>query len=159
MASALGSCFSLSSSRMRKDRALLKVWGWEFGGDHGFEMAITRVKATEEIKNLTGFRDRMPDGAKLIGEALQLGAVFVDGQITLVRAAEFSFEVDSTLKLIVEEEALDVGPEREGGEVGLVDDVEDGGGDSVQNPVDNAGVGELPLDRARPSGWASERAA
>jgi hypothetical protein len=52
------------------------------------------------------------------------------------------------LEFIVEEEPFDGGPQGVGGEMGLVDDVEDGLGDGVEDPIDNAGVDELPLASA-----------
>jgi hypothetical protein len=44
--------------------------GWRLGGDDGFEMAIARVKATEQVEDLARFGDGVADGTKLIGEAL-----------------------------------------------------------------------------------------
>jgi hypothetical protein len=43
----------------------------------------------------------------------------------LVCATKFSLEVDGSLKFIVEEEPFDLVPQGEGGEVRLVDDLED----------------------------------
>jgi hypothetical protein len=49
----------------------------------------------------------------------------------LVCVAKFSLEVDGSLKFVVEEEPFDLVPQGEGGEVQLVDDVEDGFGYGV----------------------------
>ena len=119
--------------------------GWEFGGDHRLKMAIAGAKATKQIKNLTRLGDGVADVAKLIGKAFQLGAVVVDGQVTLTGAAKLGLKIDSTLKFVVEEEPLDGRPQGEGGEVRRVDDVEDGLGDGVEDPVDDAGISQLPL--------------
>jgi hypothetical protein len=83
--------------------------------------------------------------AELISEALQLGAVVMDGEVALLDAPELSLQEDSALELVVAEVALDVGPEREGGDVGLVDEVEDVGGDGGVDPVDKTTVDLTPL--------------
>jgi hypothetical protein len=101
-------------------------------------MAVPRTEAAEEVENLTGLGDGMADVAQIIGEALELGAVVVDAQVTLLDAAELRLEVDSTLELVVAEERLDVAPEGERRGVRLVDDVEDGLLDGVVEPIDDA---------------------
>lgn len=84
----------------------------------------------------------------MIGEALQLSAVFIDGEITLADAAKFGLKINSTLEFIVVEEAFDLGPQRVGGEVWLVDDFEDRFGDGEKDLVDDASVRQLPLSVA-----------
>ena len=49
------------------------------------------------------------------------------------------------MEFIVEEEPFDGGPQGVGGEMRLVDNVEDELGDGVEDPVDDADVDELPL--------------
>jgi hypothetical protein len=87
-------------------------------------MAIARVKAMEQVEDLARFGDGVADGTKLIVEALQLGAVLIDGHVALIGTTELSLEVDGTLELVVAKEPFDGVPEQEGGEVGSVDDVE-----------------------------------
>lgn len=82
----------------------------------------------------------MPDVAKLICKAFQLCAVFIDGHITLIGTAQF--------RLVVEEEPFDGGPEGEGSGVRPVDDVEDRLGDGCEDPIDDAGIGQLPFSVA-----------
>jgi hypothetical protein len=43
----------------------------------------------------------MPDVAKLIGEAFELGAVILDGEIALLNRAKLCFQENDTLELIV----------------------------------------------------------
>jgi hypothetical protein len=123
------------------------VWR-RLGGDDGLEMTIPRVEAANQVEDLTWLGDAVPDRLELIGKAFQLGAVFADGEIALAGAAEFSFKEDGALKFVVEEEPFNSMPKGERGEVGLVDDGEDGLGDGVENPVDDARIGHLPLDVA-----------
>jgi hypothetical protein len=49
----------------------------ELRGDDWLDVAIMRVEDAEEIRHLTRLRDEVADIAKLIGEALEFGAVVV----------------------------------------------------------------------------------
>ena len=122
--------------------------GCEFGGDHWFEVAVARIEPTEQVEDLAGLGDRMTDRTQLIGEALQLSAVFIDGEIALVGAAKLSLKVDSTLEFVVVEEAFELGPQGEGSEVRFVDDIEDRFGDGEKDPIDDARIRQLPLSVA-----------
>ena len=119
--------------------------GWGFGFDDGFEVAIFGAEAAEEVEDLAWLRDGVADIPELIDEALELGAVIMDGEVALLHAAELSFQENSALKLVVAEVALDVGPEGEGGDVRLVDEVEDVGGNGGVDPIDKAAVNLPPL--------------
>jgi len=44
--------------------------GWEFGGDHWFEVTVVRIEPTEQVEDLAGLGDRMTDLTQLIGKAL-----------------------------------------------------------------------------------------
>jgi hypothetical protein len=115
------------------------------GFDYWLEVAILRIQPAEEVEDLTGFRNRMTDVAELVGDALELGAGVMDGEVALLYSAKLCFQEDGALELIVAEVPLDVGPEREGGDARLVDEVEDVGGDGGVYPVDKATVHLTPL--------------
>jgi hypothetical protein len=119
---------------------------WGFGFDDGLEVFVRGAKAVEEIENLAWFRDRVTDIPELIGEAFQLGAIIVNGEITLLHTPELSFQEHGALKLVVAEVALDIGPEGEGGDAWFVNEVEYVGGNGCVDPVDNATVDLAPLD-------------
>ena len=89
-------------------------------------MTVARAETSEQVENLAQLEDGVADVAKLIGEAFELGAVVVDGYVTLMKAAQLVLEVDGALEFIAEEELFNDGPQGVGGEMGLVDDVEDG---------------------------------
>ena len=129
--------------------------GLELGSDHRLEMTVARAETSEQVENLAQLEDGVADVAKLIGEAFELGAVVVDGYVTLMKAAQLVLEVDGALEFIAEEELFNDGPQGVGGEMGLVDDVEDGlemvlriqltmqGSMSCHSPVRSAvGVGD-----------------
>jgi hypothetical protein len=108
-------------------------------------MAKARVESSEKVEDLTGFRNMMADRAQLIDETLEFSAVLSNGEITLTDAAEFGLKIDCVLEFIVVEETFDLGPEGVGGEVGLVDYVENGFGEGEKNPVDDASINQLPV--------------
>ena len=87
----------------------------------------------------------MVDVAKLIGDALELGAVIGDGETALLRRTQFGLEVDRALKLVVEDDVLDGAPQGVGGVARLTNGVEDHLSDSGEDPVDDARVNLAPL--------------
>lgn len=105
-------------------------------------MTIAWAETLEQVEDLARLEDEVADCAKLIGEAFQLGAVFIDGHVYLIETAQLGLEVDDMVQFVVKEEPLDVIPQGEGGEVGLVDDVEDRFGDSFDG-LENGGSGGL----------------
>jgi hypothetical protein len=117
----------------------------EFGGDHRLDVAVLGVKPAQEVEDLAWLGHWLADFAELVGELLQAAGVLGDVHITLVDAAEFSFNVDSALQLVVAEQTLDVVPDGEGQGTWLVDDVEDILGDGGLDPVDDAVVNHTPL--------------
>jgi len=108
-------------------------------------MAIPGTEAAEKIENLVGFRDGVADVSQLISKAIELGAVILDGEVALLNAAKLSLQKNGALEFVVAEVALDVGPEGERRDAGLVDEVEDGLGDGGVDPVDEATVDLTPF--------------
>lgn len=108
-------------------------------------MTIAWAETLEQVEDLARLEDEVADCAKLIGEAFQLGAVFIDGHVYLIETAQLGLEVDDMVQFVVKEEPLDVIPQGEGGEVGLVDDVEDRFGEGEKDPLDNASIRQLPV--------------
>ena len=76
------------------------------GSDHRLDVAVARVEAMEEVEDLARFGDRMADVPQLVGEALELGAVVVDGHVALLHGAELGLEEDGALQLVVAEQAF-----------------------------------------------------
>lgn len=66
----------------------------------------------------------MPNVEEIVSEALELGAVLGDAQITLLEAAEFGLEEDRVLEFIIAEESLNVTPQGERRGARFVDNVE-----------------------------------
>ena len=79
--------------------------------------------------------DGVSDVVELLDEAVELGVVDVDRQVALLRGAQFGLQVERALQLVIKEEALDGVPQREGGGAWPTNDVEDGLGDSGEDPV------------------------
>jgi hypothetical protein len=90
----------------------------------------------------------MADIPKLIGKALEFGAIFMDREITLLNRAKLGFKEDSAFELVVTKVTLDIRPEGEGCDVWFVDKIEDIGGYGGVNPVDKATVNLPPLRSA-----------
>jgi hypothetical protein len=128
---------------------------WELGGDDQLDVTVTRVEATKEIQHLARLGDEVADVTKLIGEALELGAVVVDREVVLLCGTQFGLKVDRAVYLVVEEEALIGVSQGESGEARPTNNVEDGLGDSGGDPVDDTGVNHAPL--APQTGSATER--
>jgi hypothetical protein len=103
------------------------------------------VQPAEKIEHLARLGDGVADVAEVVGELLQLGAVVGDGEIPLNDAAEFGLKKHGALHLIDPEKAFNVGPDGEGGCVGLVDEVEDALGDGVVDPIDETTVDLTPF--------------
>jgi hypothetical protein len=119
--------------------------GWGFGFEDWFEVAVFGAQTTEEVENLARFRDWVADVAELVGETLELCAVIMNRHITLLHIAELGFQKDGAFKLVVSKMAFNIRPEGKGGDVGLVDEIEDVGGDGGADPVDEATVDLSPL--------------
>ena len=115
------------------------------GSDHRLDVAVARVEATEVVEDLARFGDRMADVLQLVGEALELGAVVVDGHVALLHGAELGLEEDGALQLVVMEQTLDGVPEEEGVLAIAPNHVEDAAGDRGEDPVDDARVHHAPL--------------
>lgn len=86
--------------------------------------AIPGIEAAEQIEGLTWLGDGMPNVEEIVSEALELGAVLGDAQITLLEAAEFGLEEDRVLEFIIAEESLNVTPQGERRGARFVDNVE-----------------------------------
>ena len=78
------------------------------GDDHRLDVAILGIQPAEKVEHLARLRDGLPNVTELVGEALEGGAVLVNGGIALHDGAQFGLEVDGTVQLVVEEETLDV---------------------------------------------------
>jgi hypothetical protein len=115
-------------------------------------VAEFRVETTEEVEDLAWLRNGVADVAKLVGEALEFGAVVANGEVTLLNGAKLRLQKHSTLEFVVAKMALDIGPEVEGGDVGFVDEVEDIGGDCGVNPIDKTTIDLVPFGRSLSSG-------
>ena len=59
--------------------------GLELGSDHRLEMTIAWAETPEQVQVLTRLRGEVPDIAKSIAEAFELGAAAVDGHVILMR--------------------------------------------------------------------------
>ena len=108
------------------------------GGDDRLDVPKTRAEAAEEVQHHAWFRDRMADVAQLIGEAFELGAIVIDGHVTLHQGTQFGLQLYGALHLIVLEEAGDGVPEGERVVAVVADGVEDALGDGGEDPVDDA---------------------
>ena len=95
------------------------------GGDRRPDVAVPGVEAAEEVQDLTQLGDRVADVAELIGNPLELGAVFSHGHVTLLQGAQLSLQVHSALQLIILEQTFDGVPQSEGVVAVAADDVED----------------------------------
>lgn len=123
------------------------VW-WRLGFDDRLYRSILGAEATEKVEYLTRLGDGVADVTKLVGEALEFGAVVVDGQVALLDVAEFSLQKNGALELVVTKVAFNVGPERERRDARLVDVVEDVLGDGGVDPIDDAAVDLSPFGGA-----------
>jgi hypothetical protein len=82
--------------------------------------------------------------ADLIGQPLELAAVFMDGEISLLHAPELSFEEDCSLEFVVTKVAFNIRPKGEGSDARLVDEIKDICGNGGVYPVDKATVDLSP---------------
>jgi hypothetical protein len=83
---------------------------------------------------------------QIVGEDFQLGAVVVDGHVTLIQIAELGLVEDDTLEFIVVEEVVDGRPQREGVSLALlIDNLQDLARASGEDPVNNALIDLLPI--------------
>jgi hypothetical protein len=64
--------------------------GWELGLDRRLEVAVFRIQAAQQVKDLARLGDGEADIAQAIGKGLELGAVIVDAQVALLDGAELS---------------------------------------------------------------------
>ena len=78
------------------------------GGDHRLDVAILGIQPAEKVEHSARLRDGLPNVTELVGEALEGGAVLINGGVALHDGAQFGLEVDGTVQLVVEEETLDV---------------------------------------------------
>ena len=83
------------------------------GGDDGLDVAVLWIEPVQEVQHLAGFGDGLADVADFVSGTLEGGAVLVDRGVALDGGAEFGLNVDGAVQLIVEEEALDIGPQGE----------------------------------------------
>jgi hypothetical protein len=85
-------------------------------------MAIFGVETAQHIEHLARLGDRLADVVQIVGEDFQLGAVVVDGHVTLIQVAELGLIEDDALEFIVVEEVVDGRPQREGISLALLTD-------------------------------------
>jgi hypothetical protein len=111
-------------------------------------VAVGGAEAAKKVEHLARFRDRVTNIAKLIGQPLELAAVFMDGEISLLHAPELSFEEDGSLEFVVTKVTFNIRPKGEGSDVRFVDEIEDIGGNGGVYPIDNAAVDLSPVSSA-----------
>ena len=110
----------------------------------------------EKVEHLDRFRDGLADVTKLVGDALECGAVLVNAGVALRDRAQLGIEEDGTVQLVVVEEALDVVPEGEHEDTWPVDDVEDTLVDGGVDPIDDRLVDLPPFGGALSHGRCRE---
>ena len=103
------------------------------------------MKATKHIGYLASLADRLPNIAKHVGEGLEATGVLMDCQVALVQVALLSLQLDSAVELIVAELSLDRMPNGVGSVAGVANDVENVGGDGVEDPIEKTLISHLPL--------------
>jgi hypothetical protein len=102
-------------------------------------MTIFGVEAVQHVEHLAGLEDWLADVLQIVGEDFHLGAVVMDGHVTLIQVAELSLVEDDALEFVVVEEVVDGRPRREGiGLALLMNDLQDLMRASGEDPVNNA---------------------
>ena len=105
------------------------------------------IEAAQDVHHQGAVQDRLAKISKAVGHALHFAAEFVDGERVLAELAELGVEQHSPRFAVVEELLLEAEPRGTGRDtVAFVDDVEQVGGDGVEDPRDDDAV------HARPGG-------
>jgi hypothetical protein len=108
-------------------------------------MTVFGIEAAKEIEYLARLRNGLPEVMKVVGESFEFGAVLRDRHVTLQEVVELGFVEDGALELVVEELVLDGGPEGEGIDLALTNDLEDVGRTRGVDPVHDALVHLVPV--------------
>ena len=114
-------------------------------GEVGGGVAEVLVEAGGERREEKLVAHLEPDVVELVGEGLEPETVGVDGGVVLVTPKKFLLQENNPLKLVVGEEAIDLGPHR----VSIIpianDGVEDVQRDGEEEPPDEGGVDGEPV--------------
>ena len=116
-----------------------------FGGDHRLDIAVAGVEAMEKVEDLARLGDEVANVTQLVSKSLELGAVVVDGHVSLVQRTQLSLKENHALQLVVAEQAFNGVPKEEGVMAIAMNHVEDAVGDGGEDPVDDAGVYHAPF--------------
>jgi hypothetical protein len=111
---------------------------WPLAGDELGHELEPFVEATQDVEHQGAVLDWLTEVGQGISHAFHLAAIVVDGESTLTEGAKLGVEEHGTRLTVVEELLFKPEPGRPGsGGVVLMDDVQEVGGDGVEDPGQN----------------------